>query len=253
MEQKIHTKVDQKYLTREMTPVDSANVAMMREVESDQITTIENRFDLLKPGYLDVEIGYGSLPNGTAFLANYLKMPNVTSKMFQWWFAWHGLDKQRYAIWNKKCHFDVKSDKHEQLKNDALTYEQRIWGVTHVVTEDTGNGPEDIKLQFNSPMNFGFGMTELKNSSTDVVATANGSTAYMLHTTRNIPGGIELRSRFWLGYNIDMLTKEPKLLLPEGQKVPVEVAKNLGLHSIEEMTNLATILPDLYAEYKNKF
>lgn len=219
----------------------------------NQVTPVTQRFDLLKSGYLPGEIGYASLPDGSAYLANYLYMPGVTTDMLHWWFAWHGLDSARYIIWNKKKHFGVTSNQHERLKDTKLPYEQRIWGVTHTVCEDTGNGPENITLQFKSPEAMGFSKTELAASSTDIISTANGSTAVMLHTARNLPMGVELRSRFWLGYQIDMATKQPVKLIPDGQSVPIAIAQNLGFHSIEEMSNLATILPQLYQQFEDQF
>lgn len=218
-----------------------------------EVTTVDHRFDLLKPGYLPGEIGYASLPDGSAYLANYLYMPGVTTEMLHWWFAWHGLDSARYIIWNKKKHFGVTSDQHARLQDAQLPYAQRIWGVTHTVCEDTGNGPENITLQFKSPVAMGFSKADLATSSTDIIATANGSTAVMLHTARYLPMGVELRSRFWLGYQIDLTTHQPIKIIPDGQVVPLAVAQNLGFHSIEEMSHLATILPELYQKFEDQF
>ena len=41
--------------------------------------------------------------------------------------------------------------------------------------------------------------------------------------------------------------------LPEGAKVPVDVPKKLFAHNIKEFSNLAAILPEVYAENKNNF
>ena len=41
--------------------------------------------------------------------------------------------------------------------------------------------------------------------------------------------------------------------LPVGAKVPVEVARGLFAHNIKEFTNLAAILPEVFAENKDNF
>ncbi|WP_258115607.1 DAPG hydrolase family protein, partial [Levilactobacillus yiduensis] len=93
----------------------------------------------------------------------------------------------------------------------------------------------------------------LAKSDTKIVAAANGETALMLHTVRPIKGGIELRSRFWLGWNVDLQTHEPIRVIPDDAKIDGEIAKRLGIHSIKEMTNLAKILPSIYRENKDNF
>jgi hypothetical protein len=130
---------------------------------------------------------------------------------------------------------------------------ERIYGVSHTVTEDTGFGPEKIDINFKNPVDLGYDPQLLAQSDSDIVAAANGETALMLHVVRPVDDGIELRSRFWLGWNVDLQTHEPVRVIPDDAKIDGEVAKRLGLHNIKEMTNLAQILPSLYAENKDKF
>ena len=69
----------------------------------------------------------------------------------------------------------------------------------------------------------------------------------MLHYYREIEGGIESRTRFWMGYRI---TKgRPARVLPEGIRVPQEAPMGLALHNVEEFSNLAALLPKVYAEF----
>lgn len=246
-----------RYYVQDMAKVDATMQKKMAQFPADpkDVTAVEDRNDLLKPGYLKVEVGYCEMPDGTAFMANYLKMPHVTAAMFHWWFAWHGLEPLRYLIWNKDDHYDVavKPGTEQRLTDDTIPMAARIYGVTHTVTEDTGFGPEKITINFKDPVDLGYDPQLLANSATDIVAAANGATALMLHTVRAIDGGIELRSRFWLGWNIDTTTGQPVRVIPENVKIDGEVAKRLGLHSIKEMTNLASILPSVYRENKDKF
>ena len=69
----------------------------------------------------------------------------------------------------------------------------------------------------------------------------------MVHYFRETEAGIESRSRFWLGYRI--VKGQPKLVLPEGMRVPEMVPMGLALHNVEEYSNLAALLPKVYAEY----
>ena len=41
--------------------------------------------------------------------------------------------------------------------------------------------------------------------------------------------------------------------MPEGISVPLQVPKNLYAHNIKEFTNLASFLPQIYAENKDNF
>lgn len=246
-----------KYYLQDMAKVDPTAQKKMAQAPIDpkDATPVQDRNDLLKPGYLKTEVGYCQMPDGTAFMANHLKMPNVTAEMLHWWFAWHGLESMRYVIWNKDDHYDVvvKNGTEAQLKDQSIPMAERIYGVSHTVTEDTGFGPEKIDINFKNPVDLGYDPQLLAQSDSDIVAAANGETALMLHVVRPVDGGIELRSRFWLGWNVDLQTHQPVRVIPDDAKIDGEVAKRLGLHNIKEMTNLAQILPSLYAENKDKF
>ena len=78
-----------------------------------------------------------------------------------------------------------------------------------------------------------------------------GVAAIMTHFVREIPGGIELRSRFWIGYGLvdGRLVK----LVPDGVSVPEEVPMGLFAHNLKEFGHLAAILPQVYAENKDNW
>jgi hypothetical protein len=71
-----------------------------------------------------------------------------------------------------------------------------------------------------------------------------------VHLVRNVDEGIEVRNRFWVGYQI--VDKKPVLALPHGVRIPEEAAQGLFLHDVQEFANLAAILPQLYLEQKGK-
>ena len=220
-------------------------------IKSTEATTIENKDDLLKPGYLQTEVGYCVMDDGTAFVSNITKMPGVTKEMFEWWFAWHGLAPLRYKIWDRDDHFGIETTHRERLLDQNIPMNERIWGVTHSVIEDTGAGPQPLNINFKSPKEMGFDMEALKKSKVLSIACANDDTAVMVHSIREISDGIELRSRFWLGYNI--VDKKPVKLIPDGVKIPQEVPEGLIRHNVKEFSNLAKILPSLYEEEKDNY
>ena len=73
----------------------------------------------------------------------------------------------------------------------------------------------------------------------------------MCHFLREVEGGSELRTRFWMGWHI-VGDKEVKLL-PDGVWMPIEVPKALCKHAAKEFTNLARLLPRIFAEEKNNW
>ena len=68
---------------------------------------INNRNDLFLPGDLPGEFGWWLMDDGTALIANQTFFPGLTGEMFDWWFAWHPIDRLRYACWDNEDHYDV--------------------------------------------------------------------------------------------------------------------------------------------------
>lgn len=241
-----------KYYDWKMTSAPEELVSKVNEgpIDSNQTISIYERNRLLDPGYLETEIGYCCMEDGTGFVASRILMPGVTNTMFDWWFVWHAMEPLRYKIWNKEDHFGIQTDQRERLLDSSIPIPERIWGVTHIVEEDTGSGPRNIRIRFCSPESMGFDLKKLKLSNTSSLLCANGDDAVMVHYIRPVEGGVELRSRFWLGYNIDLQTKEPKKIIPDHIQVPLEETRSLLLHCIKEYTHLGKLLPVLYKEEK---
>ncbi len=224
----------------------------------------EDLNDLLKPGYLASEWGWCVLPNGTGYASGIVKMPGVTDEIIDWWFAWHALEPLRYKIWWPTGHYDlqINGEDRKRILDPKVGMKEKNYGVTHEVIEDIGAGiPDRIRIRFKSPEDYGFDTSLLKNSDVKSIIAGVGfvkSTkspffvpeipAMMCHVVREIPGGVELRSRFWLGY--DVVDKKPKKKLPSFIKVPAGKPKGLAMHCAREYHNLAAILPGLYEEQK---
>jgi len=239
--------------------------AMLKPMDPAKALRPENLNDLLDPGYHEVETGWCIMPNGTGYIANLTKMPGVTVDMINWWFAWHGLDSLRYKIWFPAGHFSTQiADPTERARvmDPSLPMVQRFQGINHHVVEDIGGGPEDIKISFLTPEEFGFDMSRFKAPAVGTLVAGNGKSrpvgafflrpwapAVMCHFIREIEGGIEFRSRFWMGYKIE--DKKFKCKLPPFIKVPAHVPQGLATHNVHEYTNLASFLPQVYAEQKD--
>jgi hypothetical protein len=73
--------------------------------------------------------------------------------------------------------------------------------------------------------------------------------AIMCHFIREIDGGIEFRSRFWMGYKL--MDGKPVLAIPPGESVPADVPYGLADHNVREYCNLKSLLPEIWAEFKD--
>ena len=201
------------------------------------------------------QVGYGVAEDGTGFVCNETYMPGVTGEMMDWWFPWHSVGSDlRYKIWDPEDHYFARADKTAYVCDPAVPVAQKTWGVDHYVMEDIGNGPSLITMRFKRPRDFGFDESALgtKNCQSLVCAIGAGDCpAAMTHKWFPYQEGILFVSRFWIGYGI-RVGKIMKIL-PEGVSVPLEVTRGLFAHNIKEFTNLAAILPEVYAANKDNF
>lgn len=253
-----------KYYYREpKAPAPDKLAAMEKPIDPSQALKIEDRNDLLNPGYLETEAGWCVMPDGSAYVANYTEMPGVTIDMFLWWMAWHALEPMRYKIWYRPSHYHVQPSpvSRRRLLDDNLPIKERVYDVSHYVIEDIGNGPELIWLDFISAEEMGFDMARFKAPNVAGLIASRGQSklanvpagefnpkgcATMCHFLREVPGGLELRTRFWMGKKI--FKGEVHHLLPEGVALPPIVPQGLAIHNVLEFTNLASFLPEIYRE-----
>lgn len=244
-----------------MTPIPDEKLAILAAGPMDcaNALPIERRNDIFLPGYLPGEVGYCIMPDGSAHVANCTKMPGVTAEMFEWWFAWHCLNDLRYRIWDPEDHFFARTRNPEKVLDSSVPLREKTWGTVHHVLEDVGPGPEELLLNFRYPHELGY---EEEKVGTELCATmmcANGHgvnpgegvAAIMTHMIREIEGGVELRSRFWIGYGY----ADGKIvkLIPDGVQVPEIAARSLFAHNLKEFSHLATVLPLVYAQEKNNW
>ena len=256
-----------KYYSEDFPKPDPAHVAKMdKPIDSSLMIHPEQLNDLLNPGDLAVEIGWGHLPNGAGFIANRMIYPHVTAEMVDWWFVWHTLEDLRYRIWYPPQHAGIMLSPRSRARilDDSIPLAQRNWGVTHHVTEDCNCGMENIDISFISPKDFGFDMNRWKEPFVSTFAGGYGwavavdkkddsitAPALMCHIFRPHPGGgIEHRTRFWMGYRFS--NGKPELTLPPGIKVPDAAVRGLAMHNVHEFTRWGDFLPRIYKEHGGK-
>jgi len=205
-------------------------------------------------GFFPTRSGYAQLPDGTAMLSNFVDMPDVLPEMFDWWFAWHGLEPLRYKIWDRDEHHSAITRNPEQARDTTLSMKERYWNTIHDVKEAmTPDGPVlDIIINFRNPADIGFSPEKLKDFDGTIVCAGNEhSPVIMCHFVRPVPGGSELHTRFWMGWSVK--NGVPTKAIPDSALFPLQGVQELLRHNIKEFTNLAALLPKVYAEFREIF
>jgi hypothetical protein len=247
---------------RDPVPADPEHLAKMdKPCDPSKAIYPEQLNDLLNPGYLDVEIGWCNLPNGAGFIANCYQHKDMTAEMVDWWFAWHTLEDLRYRIWYPPQHggIMISPEARKRMLDPNIPMREKNWGVTHHVTENCDCGMENIDISFMSPKDFGFDMSRFKEPFASTFAGGSGwacavnktdesitAPALMCHIFRPVPGGLEHRTRFWMGYR--MSNGKPELSLPPGISVPSPAIQGLARHNVKEFKNFGVFLPKIYRE-----
>lgn len=200
---------------------------------------------------MEVETGYCKMPDGTGYVSALIPFPGSTPEMIDWWFAWFALQDLRYMIWDPVNHIRARlePESYERRLDYSLGDLKRRWKTAFVANEDIGAGATDLRISFLSPEEFGHDMRRfgppnatLNNINIEINANRKGL-ATVSHVYRKKDDGLVLRARFWLGWNaID----GKKVLVNDN--VPLPLIKGLAYHCLEEYTNLAAILPSVYAE-----
>ena len=205
-------------------------------------------------GYLPGRRGYAQLADGTAMLSNCVDMPGVTPEMFDWWFAWHGMEPLRYKIWDHDEHHYCLTRNPDKAADKSLSMKERYWDTVHDVREAMyPDGPvQEIVINFRNPADVGFSPEKLKDFGGTIVCAGNErAPVIMCHFVRPVAGSSELHTRFWMGYCVK--DGAPAKAIPDGAVFPLQGAKELLRHNIKEFTNLAALLPKVYDEFRDAF
>jgi len=246
-----------KYFYKELAAIPVVDLEKFNAgpVDPAKATSVHNRNDLMKPGYLDVETGYTVMPDGSGFAATLVRMPGVTPEMLDWWFNWHPLEGLRYAMWCPVAHTGISvKNPAQHLDSSGVTLKERNYGSTHYPVEGFNvQGADKLRIKFFSPRDFGLNMNMFREPDISRAYCANVIVDFpgirfntFFHAVREVEGGVEYRSRYWIGQTM-------KAGSPARVKIPLpfkmmDLARNNCLHSLTEYNNLASFLPQLYQE-----
>ncbi|MCR5082678.1 MAG: phloretin hydrolase [Parasporobacterium sp.] len=227
----------------------------------EECLEIEDRNKLLEPGILPENLGYYPTKDGGLLVAGNIPMPDVSADMLYWWFAWHGLDPLRYAIWDPEDHYGLELNEEGKRRavDKSIPIPERNWGATHTVQESIGGPPDEIVIMFKNPKEMGYDMTKVGTKDCEFMVSANallGSMkvpVVMTEIAKKVDGVMTFSARFWVGYHI--IDGKAQCLVPISKVLPPEevdkVAQGLLAHNIKEFSNLNKILPSVYAENKD--
>ncbi len=202
------------------------------------------------PGYED---GYVLLPDGGMRVFIRTDMPGVTPAMIDWWFGWHGDHAAKYKLWHPKAHVHVqwRADPPKGARGRAAY-------VGHVSIVDEYIGSDFVRglIQFAPPATLGLEHESLENGSATLIAARLGvyeapvNAGVLLHHVRAVPGGSEMRSRFYMGGRHiaarNALGTLPAMLARRTLRMRESDARALLVHCAEEMQHLSTFLPALH-------
>jgi len=227
------------------------------------LVRIKDRKRLQDEGMFPEEFGYYPLEEGGLLCAGNIPMPDVTADMLYWWFAWHGLDPFRYAIWDPEDHFDVQIDEagRQRALDDSVPMNEKTWGATHTVMESIGGPAQKIVIGFMDPEEMGFDKEKIGSDACEFLVSANALLGDMKvpvimdETLKEVNGIKTFMARFWIGYQF--VDGEARCLAPVTKILPEEewsmIAKGLLAHNIKEFSNLNRILPSVFGEEKDNF
>lgn len=216
---------------------------------------------LVDRGELPLENGTTRLTSGETFVAVRTPMPDVTGAMFEWWMGWHTLEAQRYKLWHPRAHLDNGTK--EMRADDPSLSDREKYRTTHYVTEYIGAAIQKLTITFGDPAQF-FGRTSefAANGTTAMVCGTVGlqqapvTIGRLIHQIREVPGGSEMRSRFWLGRpeirGVGRAGRLGRLVGADAlarRAAGPDLGRDMIVHCALEMNHLARFLPALYADY----
>lgn len=246
-----------RFIHPDMAPLsDAVRAALLTGgVAHELLAPVERACELQREKYWPVETGYTRSPDGATRIFVLTPMPGVTPAMWDWWFAWHGSEAQRYKLWHPRAHVHAAW---ADGRNDLTHYV----GRTSNVVEYVGSQRLNLAIRFVPPSRLGLNEKALAAKG-EVAICARGAiagmpidTGWLIHHVRPTEGGAEMRSRFWLaGANVRPRGMDGAAGKAIGRAAaflasftPLQ-ASDLLVHCAQEMSHLAAILPKLHAAF----
>ena len=203
---------------------------------------------LLTPEKLPYLSGVERLADGTLHVAVLTRMPDVSPRMFGWWFGEYMQTTEHYKRWHPRDHIWMSWE--DKRPGTHV-------GAKHLVHEYIGGRLNKLCITFVPPEDFfADGLTRMPKAV--AVCGRPGllerpiDLGRMVHLALPRPWGCELHSRFWLGH----IASRNGSRLPEAignapwvrhMLARMSFGRALAVHCHEEMSTLAGFLPDLYA------
>ncbi len=186
-------------------------------------------------------------------------MPGVTPAMVDWWFGWHGDAAAKYKLWHPQAHVHVgwRETPPPRVSGRALYV-----GQTSIVDEYIGSDLVRGAIRFVPPTALGFTDKSLEDDSRATIVCARIGLGdapidigYLAHHVRAVPGGSEMRSRFWMGgrhvAGRNLIGGMAASVARRVLSVTESDARALMVHCAQEMPHLAKFLPELVGEFKD--
>ena len=235
-----------------MTPDNPLYPITIQPIDPAKALPFARRNLLLDPAYDADDMGYCVMPDGTGYVGMRMFYPNCTKEMFEWWFAWHGLENSRYKIWDPKSHYGVHVSRESLRKrtDPTLNWKERNWGTADYISAWTVKGVRTTRIAFVSPTEFGFDPALMEKYQASAVCCYSsypdellplGPSTRVLH---EVPGGLKVSLYFWYGFHsVDGVD-----IKPVDYRCPMSIPELQVVHCAEEYRHLGKILPDVYAE-----
>ncbi|MDI1445591.1 hypothetical protein [Polyangium sp. 6x1] len=215
---------------------------------------------LLEAGDHEVENGLGCRDDGALFVAVRTTMPDVSPAMVDWWFGWHGKEPERYKLWHPRAHVHACWG---DADPPGAQGRARYVGRVSFVDEYIGSRLQQVTIRFVRPAELGFDEAALADPAESTVVCARVGlvglpvdAGWLVHHVRRVPGGAEMRSRFWLGGPHGGV-RAPGFVGAVASRIArrvaapsLEEARALLVHCSQEMTHLASFLPRLHEELR---
>ena len=234
---------------------ESARAALKKgPLPAGKLPPPEAATDLLGEKYAVVETGFSLEKDGSIRVAVLTPMPNISPKMWDWWFGWHGCSAARYKLWHPLAHqFAGWAD-----GRDDVGYVGRV----SIIEEIIGKKMEKAAIQFVSPEKLGFAPADFSDKNRVVFICARIGHGWLpidfgwlVHQVRATENGAEMRSRFWMGgRHVELRGGGPvgsffSKIIQKMVRLPEQQARDLLVHCSEEMNHLAAFLPEIHTEF----
>jgi len=237
------------------------------QFDQHSIMPLDESFRMVEPGYMDLEHGYVRTENGGWYVACLTDLgENVNGEMIDWWFR-NCDDDEKYRWWHPKDHIKGTWDDsffaampHERNRGHYV-------GHTHIVEECIGGLKQNLLIEFERTSKY-FDVSSFDDNNITACLVAKVyvedpvagvlAVGHLIHMVREQYGRSELRSRFWIGNDVQV--KNPTVYpffsgvvnYVSNQwwykyfRLPKSTARGLWIHCAQEMQCLKEFLPHYY-------